>query len=59
MKKFWQQNGIDSSSINISDGSGLSPQNRVTTFAMVNALLYAQKQSWFQSFYNALPVQII
>lgn len=56
LKKFWQQNNIDSSSINISDGSGLSPQNRVTTFSLVNALLYAQKQSWFQSFYNALPV---
>jgi len=56
LKKFWQQNGIDSSAINISDGSGLSPQNRVTTFAMVNALLYAQKQPWFQSFYKALPV---
>ncbi len=56
IKKFCQQNGIDSSSINISDGSGLSPQNRVTTYAEVNALLYAQKQSWFQSFYNALPV---
>jgi serine-type D-Ala-D-Ala carboxypeptidase/endopeptidase (penicillin-binding protein 4) len=56
IKKLWQQNGIDSSSINIFDGSGLSPQNRVTAFAMVNALLYAQKQSWFQSFYNALPV---
>ncbi|MEP6681704.1 MAG: D-alanyl-D-alanine carboxypeptidase/D-alanyl-D-alanine-endopeptidase [Parafilimonas sp.] len=56
LKKIWQQNGIDSSAINIFDGSGLSPQNRVTTFAMVNALLYAQKQSWFQSFYNALPV---
>jgi len=56
LKKFWQQNGIDSSSINISDGSGLSPQNRVTTFALVSALLYAQKQTWFQSFYDALPV---
>jgi D-alanyl-D-alanine carboxypeptidase/D-alanyl-D-alanine-endopeptidase (penicillin-binding protein 4) len=56
LKKFWQQNGIDSPAINISDGSGLSPQNRVTTYALVNALLYAQKQTWFQSFYNALPV---
>ncbi len=56
VKKFWQQNGVDSSSINVSDGSGLSPQNRVTTYALVNALLYAQKQNWFQSFYNALPV---
>lgn len=56
IKKFWQQNGIDSSSLNISDGCGLSPQNRVTTYAEVSALLYAQKQPWFQSFYNALPV---
>ena len=56
IKKFWQQNGIDSSAINIADGCGLSPQNRVTTYAEVNALLYAQKQPWFQSFYNALPV---
>ena len=56
IKKFWQQNGIDSSALNIADGCGLSPQNRVTTYAEVNALLYAQKQSWFQSFYNALPV---
>ncbi|MBS1746640.1 MAG: D-alanyl-D-alanine carboxypeptidase/D-alanyl-D-alanine-endopeptidase [Bacteroidetes bacterium] len=56
LKKFWQQNGIDSSSINIFDGSGLSPQNRVTSFAEVNALLYAKKQSWFPAFYDALPV---
>jgi D-alanyl-D-alanine carboxypeptidase/D-alanyl-D-alanine-endopeptidase (penicillin-binding protein 4) len=56
LKKFWQQNSIDSSALNIADGSGLSPQNRVTTYAEVNALLYAQKQNWFQSFYNALPV---
>lgn len=56
LKKFWQQQNIDSSSLNISDGCGLSPQNRVTTYAMVNALLYARKQSWFNSFYNALPI---
>ncbi len=56
IKKFWQQQGIDSSSINISDGCGLSPQNRVTTYAMVNAMLYARKQKWFNSFYNALPI---
>lgn len=56
LKKFWQQNGIDSSTLNIADGSGLSPQNRVTTHSLVQALLYAQKQSWFSSFYNALPV---
>jgi len=56
LKKFWQQKGIDSSALNIADGSGLSPKNRVTTYALVNALLYAQQQNWFPGFYNALPV---
>lgn len=56
LKKFWQQNGIDSSALNIADGSGLSPKNRVTTAALVTALVYAQKQSWFQNFYAALPL---
>lgn len=55
LKNFWQQNGIENSALNICDGSGLSPANRVTTHALATALLYAQKQSWFSSFYNALP----
>ncbi len=40
---------------NICDGSGLSPQNRVTTHAQVEVLKYAKKQSWFPYFYDALP----
>ncbi len=56
LKNFWQQRGIDSSALNVFDGSGLSPQNRVTTSALVQALLYARRQTWFESFYNALPV---
>ena len=38
------------------DGSGLSPQNRVTANAEVHALQYARSRPWFNSFYNALPV---
>src|SRR5690606_19879291 len=37
------------------DGSGLSPQNRVTTFAEVKALQYARSRPWFQAFYQSLP----
>lgn len=55
LKSFWQQKGIENSALNISDGSGLSPQNRVTTHALAAALLYAKKQNWFPAFYNALP----
>ncbi len=56
VKKFWISKGIPSSQINIADGSGLSPQNRVTTAALVRVLQYAKNQSWFKAFYDALPV---
>jgi D-alanyl-D-alanine carboxypeptidase/D-alanyl-D-alanine-endopeptidase (penicillin-binding protein 4) len=38
------------------DGSGLSPQNRVTTNALVTVLQFAKDKSWYNSFYNALPI---
>lgn len=56
IKSFWNKKGIESSAINIIDGSGLSPANRVTTEALVNVMQYAKKQNWFPSFYNALPL---
>ena len=55
VKNFWKQKGIDKDELNISDGSGLSPQNRVTTHAQVEILKYAKTRDWFASFYNSLP----
>jgi D-alanyl-D-alanine carboxypeptidase/D-alanyl-D-alanine-endopeptidase (penicillin-binding protein 4) len=55
IKTFWSKKGIDPGAMNILDGSGLSPANRVTTTTLVNVLEYAKKQPWFSSFYNALP----
>lgn len=52
---FWKDKGIEPYAINIVDGSGLSPSNRVTTQALVTVMEYARKQSWFSSFYDALP----
>ena len=57
IKDFWSKNGIEKSALNIRDGSGLSPANRVTTNALVTVMQYAKKQNWFSSFYNALPEQ--
>lgn len=56
LKQYWAARGIDSSALNIKDGSGLSAQTRVTTDALVKALLYAKQQPWFPAFYNSLPV---
>jgi len=55
VKDFWKQRGLDPDELNIRDGSGLSPQNRVTTHAQVEVLKYAAKQSWFPYFFAALP----
>ncbi len=53
--RFWKDKGIEPYAINIMDGSGLSPSNRVTTKALVTVMEYARKQKWFPSFYDALP----
>ena len=55
IKRFWEKNGIEQSALKIIDGSGLSPANRVTARTLVQVLIYAKKQSWFNSFYDALP----
>jgi D-alanyl-D-alanine carboxypeptidase/D-alanyl-D-alanine-endopeptidase (penicillin-binding protein 4) len=41
--------------LNMHDGSGLSPLNRVTTHAQVEILKYARTKPWYNSFYDALP----
>lgn len=55
VRNFWSEHGIDRSAVNMIDGSGLSPQNRVTTNAEVKVLQFARTRPWFASFYNALP----
>ncbi len=55
LRQFWKTQGIEHSALAISDGSGLSPQNRVTPDALVKALQYATQRPWFRYFYDALP----
>jgi len=52
---YWTTKGIDKSALNIIDGSGLSPGDRITTSAMANVLFQIQKENWFQDFYKGLP----
>ena len=57
MKEFWSKKiGVDPSSMNIYDGSGLSPANRITTATMAKILQTLPKESWFDSYYNSLPL---
>lgn len=55
LQRFWNEKGIAQTALNLVDGSGLSPLNRITTKAQVTVLQYAKKQSWFRGFYHSLP----
>lgn len=55
IRNYWNKRGIEKSALKIIDGSGLSPANRLTTDALVRILQFAKQQSWYPSFYNALP----
>ncbi len=56
VSRFWQARGIAKAALKVTDGSGLSPQNRVTAKALVTIMQYARGRDWFPSFYNALPL---
>ncbi|MFM6954637.1 MAG: D-alanyl-D-alanine carboxypeptidase/D-alanyl-D-alanine-endopeptidase, partial [Sphingobacteriaceae bacterium] len=56
VKNFWKNKlAIDPNSLNISDGSGLSPANRVTTLSMAKILQSLKKEPWFASYYESFP----
>lgn len=55
VRKFWKARGVEPGSLRMVDGSGLSPQNRVTPGALVRVLQYARRQWWFNNFLQAFP----
>ncbi|HEY0676740.1 MAG TPA: D-alanyl-D-alanine carboxypeptidase/D-alanyl-D-alanine-endopeptidase [Chitinophagaceae bacterium] len=55
VKDFWAGRGISRNAINIIDGSGLSPQNRITADALLKILLFARSRPWYNSFFESLP----
>ena len=56
LKKYWEQKlNIKNSELDLKDGSGLSPQNNVTTKAMNTIMQYAIGRPWFNEFNKSLP----
>lgn len=53
--KFWKNKGYDENALNIIDGSGLAPANRVTTLAMAKILFEVQNESWYSDFIKGFP----
>lgn len=55
MKNFWKEKGIDPAALRMIDGSGLSPQNRVTANALLQVLQYARNRPWYSYYLDAFP----
>jgi serine-type D-Ala-D-Ala carboxypeptidase/endopeptidase (penicillin-binding protein 4) len=55
-KEFYAKVGIATDDVVQTDGSGLSRHDLVTPRAFVALLQYAQRQAWFPSYYDSLPV---
>ncbi|MGW6278116.1 D-alanyl-D-alanine carboxypeptidase/D-alanyl-D-alanine endopeptidase [Kribbella sp. NPDC055071] len=53
---YAKSQGVDTSTIRISDGSGLTRKDNLTGNAITNLLIAAQQEPWFQQWYNALPI---
>lgn len=57
LQAFWASKlSIPDGELKIMDGSGLSPENRVTTNALARILMSVKKEPWFASFFESLPV---
>ncbi|HDL19153.1 MAG TPA: D-alanyl-D-alanine carboxypeptidase/D-alanyl-D-alanine-endopeptidase [Bacteroidetes bacterium] len=56
LKMFLTKQGISLDGSNLIDGSGLSPQNRITTMQMARLLKKMAQGAYFKEFYRSLPI---
>ncbi|WP_214069888.1 D-alanyl-D-alanine carboxypeptidase/D-alanyl-D-alanine-endopeptidase [Mucilaginibacter sp. dw_454] len=56
IQNFWKARGIDINSIDMIDGCGLSPEDRITTLTVATIMQSAKKEAWFPDFFESLPI---
>ena len=55
VREFLSYLGLPSDGIAFTDGSGLSPDNRIASKHIVSFLRIASEKPWFKTFYESLP----
>ncbi len=55
-KKFWVNKGISKEALHVLDGSGLSPEDRITTEALATVLFHVRQESWYSQYKECLPI---
>jgi len=56
LQEFWSEKlALPASELKITDGSGLSPENRITTNALTRILASVKSEPWFANFFESLP----
>ncbi len=56
VKNYWKSLGVNLDGLNMTDGSGLSRSNGITTLIQCSILQKIALQKWYPSFLNSLPV---
>jgi D-alanyl-D-alanine carboxypeptidase/D-alanyl-D-alanine-endopeptidase (penicillin-binding protein 4) len=56
LQNFWKVRGIDTHTLNLYDGSGLAPADRITTSTLAHILQTAVTQPWYPAFFESLPL---
>jgi D-alanyl-D-alanine carboxypeptidase/D-alanyl-D-alanine-endopeptidase (penicillin-binding protein 4) len=56
VRKYAGAKGVDTGVVRISDGSGLSRFDLLTTDALADLLVAVRQEPWFRTWYDALPI---
>lgn len=57
MRDYWaHQTSIPAEAMRLYDGSGLSPENRITARALTQLMYTFKKKDWYAPFYESLPL---
>lgn len=56
IQNYWKGKGTDPNAMDVADGSGLSPANRITSQTIASIMQSTRAAAWYKEFYESLPI---